>query len=301
MHAVAARGRWIWAVSGLATMVVLALPTVRLITHTGEGWGTYAHAYPQATMTRTLSVSQPVTSVTVDTSGPPVQVTSGRVSQVQITEKIWYDKQAGEPGTVTPTVSRDNLALTDSACDDNDCSVEFSLVVPPGLAATVSSEGGDVIVSGTAATVVDSGGGAVAATGISGRLNVTAEGGPVRIDGLTGMLSADTGGGPLIARDLTATATDITAQGGDVTLAFAAPPDSVKMDTGGGAATLMVPRGPYALTADTGGGEESLEAAIDPAAPRSIAISTEGGPLLIRSPVSGAARAQKAAPPQKAP
>jgi hypothetical protein len=303
MPAVTARGRRVWGISGVLTTGALAALTVQLITHNALAWPTSANAqpYPQATLTRTITVSQPVTSVTVDTSGNPVRVMAGRVSRIEITEMFSYDKQAGEPPAVTPSVSRGGLALNDSACSSDGCGVGFSLVVPPGVAATVGTEGGPVAVTGTAGTVVDSGGGPVTATGIGGQLTVTTGGGPLEVHGLTGILHADTGGGPLSARDVTSIAAQATSEGGDVALAFAAAPESVNIDTGGGGATLLVPGGPYALTADTGGGNESLQMAADPAAPRSITISTEGGELLIRSTASGAAPGQKAVPPPPKP
>jgi len=302
MQAVTARGRWVWGVSGLATVVALAVPTVQLVTGGGKVWpvSASAHPFPQATLTRTMTVPQRVTSVTVATSGMPVRVMAGEVSRIEITEVFSYDKQAGEPPAVTPWVSRGSLTLNDSACSDDACGVSFSLMVPPGVAASVTSEGGNVIVNGTAATVIDSGGGAVRTTRIGGQLNVQTEGGPLQIDGLSGVLNADTGGGPLDARNITAATADVTTEGGDALVAFAVAPGDVHVDTGGGAATLMVPRGPYALTADTGGGEEVLDVALDPAAPRSLTIQTEGGPLLIRSRVSAAAPAQKVAPPPPA-
>ena len=307
MQSVTARGRWVWGVSGLATLVALAVPTAQLVTSGGQAWPMHAsaHPFPAATLTRPRTVPLCVTSVTVNTSGMPVRVVTGPANRIKITEMFSYDKRAGEPPAVTPWVSRGSLTLNDSACSDDTCGVAFSLVVPPGIAASVTSEGGDVVVSGTAGTVIDSGGGAVRATQIGGQLSVQTEGGPLQIAGLSGALNADTGGGPLIARGVTATTAEVTTEGGDAVVAFAVAPGSVHMDTGGGAATLVVPRGPYALTADTGGGEEVLDVALDPAAPRSVIISTEGGPLLIRSGVSPPGRpagpAPKVAPPPPKP
>ncbi|HEX6523357.1 MAG TPA: hypothetical protein VF070_25655 [Streptosporangiaceae bacterium] len=303
MQAVTARGRWVWGVSGLATVVALAVPTVQVVTSGGQSWPTSvsAHPFPAATLTRTMTVPQLVTSVTVDTSGTPVRVVAGQVNRIEITETFWYDKQAGEPPAVTPSVSGGSLTLTDSACSGDGCGVGFSLIVPPGVAASVTTEGGDVVVSGTARTVVDSGGGTVRTTQIVGQLSAQTEGGPLQIGGLSGALNADTGGGPLNAREVTAATATVNTEGGDAVVAFAVAPGNVHMETGGGAATLLVPRGPYALTADTGGGEEALDVALDPAAPRSVIISTEGGPLLIRSPANGAVPAPKAVPPPPKP
>jgi hypothetical protein len=62
----------------------------------------------------------------------------------------------------------------------------------------------------------------------------------------------------------------------------------VQVDTGGGAADLSVPGGPYALTADDGGGgPELISIATNPAATRSIIVSTNGGPLRIDAGAAG--------------
>ena len=90
MRAVATRGRWIWGLSGLITTAALVLAGAHLITSAGQP----EHAQPQATAIRTVTVPQPVTSLTVQSYGAPVQVTAGPVRHVQITETLQYDPQA---------------------------------------------------------------------------------------------------------------------------------------------------------------------------------------------------------------
>jgi hypothetical protein len=320
MRTVATSGRWIWGLSGLVTTAALIIPGTRLITSAGQA----EYVYPQSIMTRTVAVPQPVTSLTVQSYGAPVQITAGPVRRVQITETIAYDSQAGgpvsvsaqpasaQPGSdgpvsvsaqpasaqpasggpvsappaVVQSVSGGRLSLGDPACAKADCSVSFALTVPSDVTATVTTQGGPVSVSGIAGANLDSGGGQVRAVGIRGPLMVDAGGGPLQLYGLTGPLRVDTGGGPVTAQDVaSATATVITG-GGDALVAFASAPDSVTVSTDGGAAQLTVPGGPYALAADSGGGPQSVEIATDPAAHRSIAISSGGGALLIGPPAS---------------
>ena len=72
------RGRWIWTLTGLATIGLLAWPVVGLISRAGNGGqGEFISARP--TMTRTLTVTQPVTSLSVESYGAPIQVTAGLV------------------------------------------------------------------------------------------------------------------------------------------------------------------------------------------------------------------------------
>ena len=263
MRAVAGPGRWssarwVWGLSGLVTAAVLGVPLAHLITGVGDPQG----AWPQNVVTRTETVPQPVTSVVVDSYGGQVQVASGPVSRVQVTETIMYDQQVRLPAVVQ-AVSDGRLALSSRACASTGCSVDFRMTVPPGVTATVSTGGGPATVSGTAGANVDSGGGPTRATQIGGPLTVV------------------TDGGTLIARDIAAATATVVTGGGDATVVFSAAPKSVKLSTGGGTAVLAVPGGPYAVTADSGGGPESLAIASNPAARPTLTVSSGGGPLRI--------------------
>ena len=313
MRAVATSGRWIWGLSGLVTIAALSIPGTRLITSAGQA----EYVHPQSIMTRTVTVPQPVTSLTVQSYGAPVQITAGPVRRVQITETIAYDSQADGSVSVKPTsaqpvsggpvsvsaqptsaqpvsggpvsappavvqpVSGGRLSLGDPACAKADCSVSFALIVPSDVTATVTTQGGPVSVSGIAGANLDSGGEQVRAARIHGPLTVNTGGGPLQLDGLTGPLDADTGGGPLTAQNVASATTTVITGGGDAWVSFAAAPDSVTVSTDGGSAQLDVPGGPYALAADSGGGPQSVGIATDPAAHRSIAVSSGGGPLLV--------------------
>ena len=126
MRAVATRGRWIWGLSGLVTTAALVVSGTLLITSAGQA----EHAQPQPTATRTVTVPQPVTSLTVQSYGDPVQVTAGPVRRVQVTETLMYDPQAGGPPAVAQSMSGGRLSLADPACANSDCSVSFSVTVP---------------------------------------------------------------------------------------------------------------------------------------------------------------------------
>jgi hypothetical protein len=303
MRAVATPGRWIWGLSGLITTAALVVSGTALITSAGQA----ENAQPQSTATQTVTVPQPVTSLTVQSYGAPVEVTAAPVRHVRITETFTYGSQAGPvvasavptqpqsaPGgplsgapAVEQSVSDGRLSLAEPACETSDCSVSFAVAVPPDVTATVATQGGPITVSGIAGANLDSGSGPVSASKISGPLTVITGGGSLTLDGLAGPLSADTGGGPLSARALASTTATVITGSGDASVVFAAAPDSVTMSTDGGAAWLVVPGGPYALNATTdGGGPQSVGIATDPAAPRSITVISGGGSLEIE-PTAG--------------
>jgi hypothetical protein len=285
------QGRWIWALSGLVAVAGLAVPCVHLITTAGDpaDMGNIV-ARAQPAPVRTVTVSQPVTSVTVQSYGSPVQVTTGPVRRVEVTEMSSYGKGASPvPVPVTQLVSGSHLLLADPACSPTgyDCAVSFALTVPPGVSVTAMTDGGPLTVSGVAGANLDSGGGPVRATAIDGPLTVRTEGGPLLVDGLVGALNVDTGNAPLIAQGVDATTATVSTDGGSARIAFVAAPDSVTVSTDGGAAFLTMPGGPYALTADSDGGPESVGIATDPTARRSLAVSTGGAPLRIEPAPGG--------------
>jgi len=285
MRAVAVRGRWVWGLSGLVTAAVLAVPGVRLITAAGGPWP--VHSQPKLdTMVRTVTVPQPVTSLNLQSYGSPAQVASGPVSRVQVTETINYSKQDGGPPAVLQSVSGGHLTLADPVCNSSDCAVSFAVTVPSGVRVTLATDGGPAAVSGTAGAQVDSGGGPVAATGIDGPFTATTDGGSLQVNGLSGPLRVDTGGGPLLGQDIAAATATASTGGGSARIGFSAAPDSVLVSTDGGPAMLTVPGGPYALTAGSDGGPQAVGIATDPAARRSITVTSGGGSLQIEPPAA---------------
>ena len=100
MHPVAeprprVRGRWIWGVSGLVTIVALGIPGARLITTAGSPVGGPPMS---AVPSRSVTVRQPVTSLNVESYGAPITVTSASVRHTHVTEAIMYSPpDAGAP------------------------------------------------------------------------------------------------------------------------------------------------------------------------------------------------------------
>jgi hypothetical protein len=313
MRAVTIRGRWVWGLSGLVTAVVLAVPGTRLITADGGPWSVHGLSTPDAVV-RTVTVPQPVTRLDLQSYGAPARVESGPVSRVHVTEFISYNKQNGGPPAVVESVSGGRLTLADPVCNTADCAVSFAVTVPSGVNVTMATGGGSAAVSGAAGAQVDSGGGPVTATGIHGPFTATAEGGSVTVSGaagaqvdsgggpvtatgihgpftattdggslqleaLTGPLRADTGGGPLLGQDVAAATVDASTDGGSARIDFAAAPDTVRVSTGGGPAALALPGGPYDLNAASDGGPQSVTIATDPAARRSVTVTSGGGSL----------------------
>jgi hypothetical protein len=265
----------------------------------------------------TVTITQPVTSVSVQSYGGDIRVIGGSTSRVQVTESISYDPQQGPKPRVITAVADGQLILDASACATQNCSVGFTLTVPSSVSVTavtqganavvsgvagvtLETDGGNIVASGVAGGTLDSGGGSVLATSVSGPLTVTSDGGSQQLTGIAGTLKAESGNGDVLAQGITGPAATITTDGGQLTamglsvpaatlssgggdarIIFAAAPGVVVITTDGGNATVSVPDGPYALTADSEGGPQTVGIATSPTASRSLTVTTGNGALVI--------------------
>jgi hypothetical protein len=286
------RGRWIWTVSGLVTVGLIALPAARLITldpHHGFALSS------TPTKTVSLAITKPVTRLNVTSYGAPIQVTTGAGHRVTVTESISYSSQAGAPA-VTDSVSRGQLTLAAPACQDSGCSVGFTVTVPPGVAVTAASDGGGIVVSGAAGADLQSGGGPVHATRIDGPVTLTSEGGGITLGEAAGTVNLDSGGGPVQARQIDGRLS-VTAEGGGIDVAGVTAPAGANLDSGGGPILASQIDGPLTATAEGGGirvegltGNLNADSGGGPAlvtfaaAPDSTVIDTEGGAATVSVP-----------------
>ncbi|MCW2932562.1 MAG: hypothetical protein JWM19_3524 [Actinomycetia bacterium] len=294
------RGRWIWVTSGAFMIIALGIPITGALASAGNsGYAMAEQAFPAAT--RVVTVTEPVTSVSVQSYSSDIRVTGDpRAKTVQVTETVQYDPSQGPAPVVTDTVSNGQLTLAAPACDTSNCSVGLTLTVPSTVSVTAESDGGNVAVSGVAGATLDSGSGTVLAMSVAGALTVTSGGGDQTLVGISGVLRTDSGGGNVAVQGVTGPAATISTDGGDLTalglavrsatlsagggetrIEFATAPDNVDVTTDGGNATVVVPGGPYAVTADSGGGPEAMGIPTSPAAHSSLTVTTGGGSLAI--------------------
>ena len=295
-----AAGRWIWILSGTLTLAAIGA---------FGGWAIVRAAnppdgpYPVTILpTQTITVTQPVTALNVQSYGAPIKVTAAPGGPVRIAESITFFAGDGGPPAVTHTDSHGLLTLAAPACVNSNCSVAFSVTVPSGVTVSAAADGGAVTVVGTGAADVDSGGGPVYAAGIGGPLTVRAEGGgvtvnnaagadlesgggPVTATGITGKLTVhadgggvtvsraptaaiDSGGGSVYAADISGPLT-VSAEGGGVTVSGAG---ATELDSGGGPVTATTISGPLGVTAEGGGVQvDDVTGA--------LTVDTGGGPL----------------------
>jgi hypothetical protein len=279
--------------SGVATALAMASFITWAVVTAGntQHWAGWSPGAPM--LTRTVTVSQPFTSLSVESYGAPIRVTGGAVTQATVTEGISYDRNpdgpyavnAGGPPAVTAQVSNGRLTLAAPSCaSGNNCAVAFTVSVPAGTAVTATGDGGAVSVTDTGGADLDSGGGTVDATAIAGPLTVNAEGGNVTV---TSARSAnlDSGGGSVSVSGIAGQLT-VSAGGGGVTASHAA---TASLDSGGGPVTVSEITGPLKVNAEGGGvtvshtATANLNSGGGPVTANAIGgpltVSTEGGQL----------------------
>ncbi|OLT22282.1 hypothetical protein BJF78_07820 [Pseudonocardia sp. CNS-139] len=195
---------------------------------------------------------------TVDSETGDVTVVPSTDGQVHVHTVVRHG--IGTPDLVeesTPSGVR-----LDADCDDfgtSDCSVAYTVELPPAFALTVSGAHGDVTARGLTGPVrVDRSTGDIALFDVTGPVDVTSRAGEITALGLRG----DT----VQARSDT----------GDVRLELLEPPRSVVVGTEFGEVDVALPAGAaYRVSAWTRFGDRSVTVPVDPFSDRAVTI--DGG------------------------
>jgi hypothetical protein len=282
------RGRWIWAVCGAATIIVVGLAIGHTLTRAGTNGSGAITVRPS---THAFAITTPVTSVSVESYGSDIRVTGGATSHVEVTETIFYDPQQEPEPVVTDAVYGGRLTLASPACATENCSIGFTITVPSRVSVTAMSSSGNVVISGVAGASVDSGGGSVIATSVTGPLTVASEGGNQSLVNLSGPLKTDSGGGDVNVQGLTGASATISTDQGQLT-AMGMNVGVATLSSGGGdvdvqglkgaSATISTDSGQLtamgmdvgAATLSTGGGDARTGFSKQPG---SVDLTTDGG------------------------
>jgi Putative adhesin len=296
-----------WTVLALSVPVALAL----------IGWAGFSLVSSLAKGSYPFSFAVPVRAgqLNVDLNVDNVTMRQVPGKQAQVTGTVRY-------GLFRPDITA-NPAPDGSAVGVNcegvagNCSVNATLDVPARTAVTLTSEGGDIGVSGfstnltlsaaggnlTASNLsgkllLDTGGGDLTGSGLSGTIQITAEGGNVNVGNMVGPMRLDTGGGDLTGNGFTGslqlsteggnvdvnavTSRQVSIQsgGGDVTVVFTQPPPSVAITAQGGNVTVILPPGAaryHISTPDAQGGNVTYPSALASTASHNTITVDSGG------------------------
>jgi hypothetical protein len=185
-----------------------------------------------------------------------------------------FSRQTGADGT--------HVKL-DCGIPTGNCELGAHVSVPAGTGVNLSSQGGDMRVSGVSGNaILSSSGGDVTVSGGGSRTTVNTSGGDLTAGNLGGTVTFTTRGGDVTGTSLTAPATTVSSGGGDVSVTFTTVPDHVNISSAGGDVTVLLPRGSsrYDVSDSTDGGDSRVSV---PSGPSShvITVDSGGGDLTI--------------------
>ncbi|MBB5940089.1 DUF4097 family beta strand repeat-containing protein [Streptomyces zagrosensis] len=205
----------------------------------------------QETDTRSFTVSDKVTALSIEASGGDMEVTGDSGTTVRVTETITYTGDRPKTGR---QVSDGRLSLSAGPdcgpIDDSDCDMTYQVKVPSTL--------------------------------LSVRL--VERGGSIKLKNLAGAVEAHTTGGSLRADKLAGKSLVAKVSGGEMTGNFTKAPGKVDVDTNGGNVSVIVPStASYAVDAKSAGGKSKVSVTTDPGSARTIKLRAVGGNVSLTS------------------
>ncbi|GGS20607.1 MULTISPECIES: DUF4097 family beta strand repeat-containing protein [Actinokineospora] len=232
-----------------------------------------------------------VTTVRLAQDAGDVTIRVGATSSVRRTVHYLDEK----PGA-THRVEGDALIL--EGCGQNNCWIDYEVVVPQGyrLAGDVAS--GDVTVEEAESVDLRSSSGDVTVRGVSGAASVEAnsgrvdlsdvgenasvlvQSGDVDLRGVAGDASVRSSSGTVTVTGVGG-AVDVEATSGDVAIGVAEPVD-VRAHATSGRVDVTVPRGRYRVSVEVGSGDIDCDVQHDAAATTAIDLSTSSGDVTVR-------------------
>lgn len=213
-----------------------------------------------------------------------VRYVPGSRGEVRQTRNGWFSGWSGGwSGDASEPLHRldDGRLVLDTDCGWN-CSVDYLVTLPTAVPVTGRMGSGSLEVSGMSSVDVEVGSGPIELRGIDGPVTARTGSGPVELADITGRVDVESGSGRIEGRDLSSR--DVTARtnSGGVELELLES-GSVRVETGSGGIDLTVPRAAYRVDADTGSGSTEIEVDRDPAAERSLELSTGSGGIDVRA------------------
>ncbi|MFC0599908.1 DUF4097 family beta strand repeat-containing protein [Streptomyces palmae] len=203
-------------------------------------------------------VGAPVHKLVIKGGTGDIRVVGGG-SAVNVTEKQNYKSSA--PHT-THTTADGTLTLT---YDCHDCGVDYDVRVPTGTTVSVTTDTGDVSLTGVS--------GSATARTDTGDVSLTAMGGPVTAGSNTGDVSGIR---------LKAARARLSTQTGGVRATFSNAPSAVHATSQTGGVRIAVPPGaPYAVRAEAQTGKVDVRIEQDDNSPHTITAKTQTGDVTV--------------------
>lgn len=221
--------------------------------------------------------------ISVSTDGGQLTLTQAAVTQATLTGTAEYS-------LIRPNPVPAGLASYNYQCRSpfGNCGLDATVKIPAGMTASMSTGGGNALVTGTTGSVaLNTSGGELTAQNVSGPVMLSTGGGDITADNASGPLTLNTYGGQIQGNAIRSAGVTASSGGGSITIVFTAVPRDVNVSTAGGDITIVLPPGPtkYYINAGTDGGNVS-DSAIrrdkSKSAPNEITATSGGGDILIR-------------------
>ena len=227
---------------GRRALLAVGVPVILLVIV----WNGFSLIATFGTASFPVTGSMPVVNgqVTASFGGGNVTLNQGQAggSTARLTGKVQYSLV--RPRFSENTGASGTQVHLDCRIPTGTCQLDANLAVPAGTGLNLSSQGGDMQVSGvTGDATLSSAGGDVTVSGGGGLANVSTGGGDLTANNLGGIARFSTAGGDVTGNDLTAPSATVDSSGGDVTLTYTKVPDRVNVSSGGGDITVLLPPG----------------------------------------------------------
>lgn len=199
-----------------------------------------------------------VESVRLDSSSGAVRLRSKEtVTRVSVHRSIEYHGDKPEKGTY----GIEDGVLTLRGCGD-DCSVTYTVDVPPRVPVSGSTSSGGISLSGV------------------GEVDVSTDTGAIDLDDVDGTVDVRTDNGRVNGRGLKGGGVRAQTSNGAVDLGLSTPQD-VRARTSNGGVSVTVPDGRYKVSSRTSNGHKDIGLRDDPSGDHSLDLETSNGSIKV--------------------
>lgn len=235
---------------------VLALTAATTVTLTG------CAGVLGARMTYDDTEKAKITEIVVTGSGGDVLIRTAAVAETSIKRVI---RRSSNPDA-SYQLSGSTLTI-DTSCGHN-CSVQYEIVAPAGVAVRGELGSGDISLDGVGATDVGVRSGDLVINNATGPVQASATSGDVTVTGSTAAVRADAKSGDVRVMNVTGPVVAKVASGDlDVKLTTA---NSVTAEANSGDVNVIVPKDTYQIRTDTNSGDASVHGLTNDASSKNV-------------------------------
>ncbi len=252
-----------WRVAGVIVTVVILAVVAFLAFRMIGGSRTSAQQTPQ-TETSTHEIS----TLAVNIDAGTLSVLAGPAGQVTITRQLTFKSQ---PPTYSEVWDGDKLTISSVCPVRSNCEISYTVTVPAATAVNAQLVDGDVSVNG-----------------LSGALDLGSKSGSFTLAQTSGSTKISGDSGEVKGTALGSAAVDVQTSAGDVTLAFASAPTTVRVAVlDAGDLKITVPRDTaggsgssgYNIDATTRSGDRRVDVTHNATSVRTISVATAAGDI----------------------